>query len=162
MNREPNHNPIETGSDSGATNRPDVVDLAIDALAAPRWSGSPDWRSLQEQIMSHRSSFWSRTAVLSLVAGGVLAAGATAALWDWFPISGTMTLNSGKTAEVSGEMSELGGGASFEANVDTGGADISSGGSMEITMPDGGKATLVVEPSNGGAAPNAPTPPKKD
>lgn len=162
MNRESNRKSVETLSDPGATNRPDVVDLAINALAAPRWSGSPDWRSLQEQLMTHRSSFWNRTSVLLLLAGGVLAAGATAALWDWFPISGTMTLNSGKTAEVSGEMSELNGGASFEANLDTGGADISSGGSMEITMPDGGKATLVVEPSNGGVAPNAPTPPKKD
>lgn len=107
--------------------------------------------------MSDRASFWRRTSLLSLLACGVLAAGAAAVAWEWFPISGTMTLNSGETVEVSGQMADAGDG-SFTANLETGGADISGGGSMEITLPDGSKATLVVAP--GGSA--APTPTGKE
>ncbi len=153
MNRGPNSDYTETIAPWGATNRPDPVDLAIDALAAVRWSGSPDWRSFQEHVMSHRTSSWRRTSVLSLLACGVLTAGAAAVAWERFPISGTMVLNSGESVEVSGEMADSGEGF-FEAHVDAGDADLSSDGTMRITMPDGSKATLVVEPSDGAAAPN--------
>ena len=161
MNREQNSDCTETINTRGAASRRDPVDLAIDALAAPRWSGSPDWRTFQEQVMTHRTSFWRRTSVISLLACGVLAAGAAVA-WEWFPISGTFNLNSGGSAQVTGEMASNGE-DSFEANIDTGGVDISGGGSMEITMPDGSKATLVVEPGNAAAAaPAAPPAGKKD
>lgn len=154
MNRDQNNDYTETVTNQGAANRRDPVDLAIDALAAPRWSGSPDWRNFQEQLMTHRKSFWRRTSVLSLLACGVLAAGAAVA-WQWFPISGTFNLNSGGSTQVTGEMATVNGGESFEANINTGGVDISGGGSMEITMPDGSKATLVVESGNRCAAPPA-------
>lgn len=161
MNHEQNSVTTNITSNKGAEYRPDPVDLAIDALAAPRWSGSPDWRTFQENMMTHRTLFWRRTSLISLLACGALAAGAAVA-WEWFPIAGTFSLNSGGSAQVTGEMATVDGGESFEANVDTGGVDISSGGSMEITMPDGSKATLVVEPNSAAAAPTAPRPGKED
>lgn len=161
MKREQDFDYAETTSIPGAVNRPDPFDLAIEALAAPRWSGSPDWRTFQEHVMTHRTSFWRRTSVISLLACGVLAAGAAIA-WEWFPISGTFNLNSGGSTQVTGEMATVNGGESFEANIDAGGVDISGGGSMEITMPDGSKATLVVEPNNAAVAPTVPQPGKQD
>lgn len=136
-------------TDSGASRAVDPVDSAIEALAAPRWSGTPDWRSFQEQIMSHRTFGWRRFSLLSLVVGGCFAAGAVAgAAWERFSFTSTMQLNSGGTAQVSGEFIQLGDGT-YEVNADTGGVDISSGGSMQVALPDGAEATIVVEPSDG-------------
>lgn len=116
----------------------DPVDTALQALAAPRWSREPDWRTFQEKLMQTRTFGWRHFALLALLASGCFAAGAA---WDRFAFTGTMKLNDGGNAAVSGELIR-GEGDSFMAELKSD-KDLSSGGTLEMTMPDGRKATLV-------------------
>jgi hypothetical protein len=130
----------------------DPVDTALSALAAPRWSKEPDWRSFQERLMSTRSFGWKKLGVLALLAGGCFAAGAAGGVaWERFTFSGVFRGADGQTANVQGEAVRTGDGK-FEMRLHSDGkADLSGGGSMDITMPDGGKAKLItqaVDPAN--------------
>lgn len=124
----------------------DPVDTALSALAAPRWSKEPDWRSFQERLMSTRTFGWKKLGVLALLAGGCFAAGAASGVaWERFSFSGVFRANNGQTANVRGEAVRTGDGQ-FEMRMETDGKiDVSGGGEMDITMPDGGKAKLVTQ-----------------
>ncbi|HEX8875611.1 MAG TPA: hypothetical protein VF777_02615 [Phycisphaerales bacterium] len=127
----------------------DPVDTALSALSAPRWSKESDWRSFQERLMSTRSFGWKKLGVLALLAGGCFAAGAAGGVaWERFTFSGVFHDANGQTANVQGEAVRTGDGQ-FEMRLHADGkADMSGGGSMDITMPDGGKAKLVTKPLN--------------
>lgn len=125
----------------------DPVDTALSALAAPRWSKEPDWRSFQERLMSTRSFGWKKLGVLALLASGCFAAGAASGVaWERFSFTGVFHSSNGQTANVQGEAIRTGEGQ-FEMHLNTDGKiDASGGGSMDITMPDGTKAKLVTQP----------------
>ncbi len=131
---------------------PDPVDLAIASLAAPRWNREPDWRSFQETLMTTRTFGWRRFSLLSLLACGCLAAGTAAGVaWERFTASGVMKLNNGTTANVSLDVTPQPGNA-FKADLKSD-KDLSSGGTMEITLPDGRKAMLATAPADAKAIP---------
>lgn len=124
----------------------DPVDTALSALAAPRWSKEPDWRSFQERLMSTRSFGWKKLGVLALLAGGCFAAGAAGGVaWERFSFTGVFRANNGQTANVQGEAVRTNDGR-FEMHLNTDGKiDATAGGTMDITMPDGGKAKLITQ-----------------
>ncbi len=134
----------DSQTDPSATTDP--VDTALSALSAPRWSKEPDWRSFQERLMSTRSFGWKKLGVLALLAGGCFAAGAAGGVaWERFTFSGVFRGADGQTANVQGEAVRTGDGK-FEMRLHSDGkADLSGGGSMDITMPDGGKAKLITQ-----------------
>lgn len=136
-------------SRTSQTSVTDPVDTALSALAAPRWSKEPDWRSFQERLMSTRSFGWKKLGVLALLAGGCFAAGAAGGVaWERFTFSGVFRGANGQTANVQGEAVRTGDGQ-FEMRLHSDGkADLSGGGSMDITMPDGRKGQLVTKPLN--------------
>ncbi|MBS0189290.1 MAG: hypothetical protein JSS51_14595 [Planctomycetes bacterium] len=126
----------------------DVFDRAIGKLAAPRWDREPDWRMLQEKIMSTKRFGWRQLLVLGVLAGGCFAAGAASGIaWDRFTFDGIMQLNDGGIAVVQGEAIQREDGV-LQMNLDAHGADISSGGTMELTMPDGSRAQLMTKGAN--------------
>jgi len=130
--------------------RTDPVDIAIESLSAARWTGEPDWRRLQEKIMSTRRFGWKHAVVAAILAGGCFAAGAASGIaWDRFTFAGVMHLNNGGTANVVGEAIRTPDGV-LEMHLETDGADIEGGGTMDLTMGDGSKARLVTKPVDQG------------
>ncbi|MBX3389664.1 MAG: hypothetical protein KF691_09450 [Phycisphaeraceae bacterium] len=67
------------------SNKNDPVENALKSLSAAQWTGEPDWRKLQEQIMSTRGFGWKRFLFAAALAGGCFAAGAASGIaWDRF------------------------------------------------------------------------------
>lgn len=123
----------------------DSVDIAIESLSAARWTGEPDWRRLQEKIMSTKRFGWKHAVFAAALAGGCFAAGAASGIaWDRFNFTGVMHLNNGGVAQVVGEAQRAPDGT-MEVRLDAGGADITGGGVMDMTLPDGTKAQLVTK-----------------
>lgn len=125
----------------------DPVDSALSALAAPRWSKEPDWRSFQERLMNTRTLGWRKLSVLTLLAGGCFAAGAAGGVaWERFSFSGVFRASNGQTANVRGEAVRTSDGR-FEMRLNTDHKiDASGGGEMDITMPDGSAAKMITKP----------------
>lgn len=96
--------------------------------------------------MSTRSFGWKKLGVLALLAGSCFAAGAAGGVaWERFTFSGVFRGADGQTANVQGEAVRTADGK-FEMRLHSDGkADLSGGGSMDITMPDGGKAKLITQ-----------------
>ena len=102
--------------------------------------------------MSTNRFGWKHVLFVAALAGGCFAAGAASGIaWDRFTFSGVMHLNNGGTANVVGEAVQQPDGT-VHVIVDANGADLTSGGVMEMKMPDGGTGMFVtkgVEPANG-------------
>lgn len=96
--------------------------------------------------MSTRSFGWKKLGVLALLAGGCFAAGAAGGVaWERFSFTGVFRANNGQTANVQGEAVRTNDGR-FEMHLNTDGKiDATAGGTMDITMPDGGKAKLITQ-----------------
>lgn len=126
----------------------DPVEHAIESLSAARWTGEPDWRKLQEKIMSTKRFGWKGVVFAAVLAAGCFAAGAASGIaWDRFNFTGVMHLNNGGTANVIGQAERLDNGT-MQMWLNTDGADISGGGVMDMTLPDGTKAQLVTQAAN--------------
>ncbi|MBY0113854.1 MAG: hypothetical protein K2Y21_13635 [Phycisphaerales bacterium] len=125
----------------------DPVDTALSALAAPRWSKEPDWRSFQERLMSTRSFGWKKLGVLALLASGCFAAGAAGGVaWERFTFTGVFHAANGQSVNVQGGAVRTDDGR-LEMHLNSDGKiDVSGGGTMDITTPNGGKAKLITKP----------------
>ncbi len=128
----------------------DPVENAIESLSAARWTGEPDWRKLQEKIMSTKRFGWKGVVFAALLAGGCFAAGAASGIaWDRFTFQGVMRTSDGTTANVRGEAVRMPDN-SFQMRLETENGEHIKGGTMNITMPDGRVATLVTAPVDEG------------